>query len=120
MIPPYLALLPNLESIDLSENYITGTIPFEIRQMSQLRNLNLSWNEMVGDIGYFSNRLQFLNVSHNNFDVFGLGESEGSLVSVDASHNRIDGYLPQSIGKLHRLEFMDLSHNQVRPWCLWG
>nr|XP_011468721.1 PREDICTED: brassinosteroid LRR receptor kinase-like [Fragaria vesca subsp. vesca] len=65
----YTTILPLVNTIDLSSNMISGNIPEEMRNLSNLGCLNLSRNLLTGkipeDIGSLQ-RLQALDLSCNN------------------------------------------------------
>ncbi|MCB0198900.1 MAG: hypothetical protein KDI03_02415 [Anaerolineae bacterium] len=49
-IPPELGDLSNLENLALEENHLSGSIPPKLGQLSNLCDLNLSENELTGTI----------------------------------------------------------------------
>ncbi|XP_050285511.1 receptor-like protein EIX2 isoform X1 [Quercus robur] len=80
--------------IDLSSNNLSGSIPTEISDLSELRFLNLSRNHLMGKIP----------------------EKIGSmkeLESVDLSRNHLSGEIPPSMSNLTFLSLLDLSHNSL-------
>ena len=79
-------------NIDLSKNYLVGTIPREITMLKGLIGLNLSHNNLVGTIP---------------IEIGGLG----SLESLDLSFNQFSGSIPRSLSKLNSLGVLRLSHN---------
>lgn len=82
----------DLETLDLSDNRITGALPAEIGRLQRLRTLDVSGNAMTGvpaEIG----RLRDLEV-------------------LDLSDNRLTG-LPLELGDLTQLRVLDLSGNPV-------
>ncbi|KAJ1276006.1 hypothetical protein BS78_05G180700 [Paspalum vaginatum] len=81
--------------IDLSCNQLTGKIPDEITSLNRLLNLNLSWNQLSGNI------------------VDNLGSSIKSLESLDLSRNSLSGEIPPSLADLTYLGYLDLSYNNL-------
>ncbi|KAF5808419.1 putative non-specific serine/threonine protein kinase [Helianthus annuus] len=81
-----------LESLSLSENYITGIIPHSIGNLSFLRTLDLTDNQISGPIPYSIGQLS-------------------SLEELYIGSNRLDGILPDSLGQLSKLTYLDFSHN---------
>lgn len=80
--------------LDLSYNFLSGTIP-----------------ENYGSMGF----LQVLNLGHNNFtgqipDSFGGLKNIGVL---DLSHNHLTGPVPGSLGSLNFLNDLDVSNNNL-------
>ncbi|KAF5808415.1 putative non-specific serine/threonine protein kinase [Helianthus annuus] len=81
-----------LESLSLSENYITGIIPHSIGNLSFLRTLDLTDNQISCPIPYSIGQLS-------------------SLEELYIGSNRLDGILPDSLGQLSKLTYLDFSHN---------
>ncbi|GKC10189.1 leucine-rich repeat-containing protein, partial [Tanacetum coccineum] len=117
--------------------------PESFRAMKQLLELDLSGNEIHGQIPHWAgeigrNELRLLNLSHNfitglpQFQWYGLYElylqsnliegpfppsicNMSSLVFLDMSHNSFDGVIPQCVGNLsNSLEMMDLRNNSFQ------
>ena len=67
-VPPELARLTELTSLNLSYNRLTGAIPAELGQLTRLTSLDLSFNRFSGaiptELGSLAD-LQELNVSNN-------------------------------------------------------
>ncbi|MFA5080643.1 MAG: leucine-rich repeat domain-containing protein [Candidatus Paceibacterota bacterium] len=90
-IPVYVFDQANLENLNISHNYLSGTIPAEIRNLVNLKTLNASNNLMSGvpaEIGQLQN-LEF----------------------IDLSNNQIVG-LPYELGDLKNLKVLNLSGNK--------
>ena len=49
-IPPEIGNLTNLTWLNLRSNQLTGSIPPEIGNLTNLTWLNLSWNQLTGEI----------------------------------------------------------------------
>ncbi|KAM5586357.1 putative leucine-rich repeat receptor-like serine/threonine-protein kinase [Rosa sericea] len=106
-LPPELARLPYLQIIDLSRNYLSGTIP---RNWSSLPlvNISLVGNRLTGsipiEIGNIST-LQSLDITSNNFSGV-LPLELGNLTSIDRmllSSNNFTGKLPETFARLTTL-----------------
>jgi tRNA A-37 threonylcarbamoyl transferase component Bud32 len=70
----------DLESLDLSGNFLTGTIPITLDNLVQLSMLNLSHNRLSGTIPQnFGRNLVFVNISDNQL--------EGPLPNIPAFLN---------------------------------
>jgi Leucine-rich repeat (LRR) protein len=81
----------NVEELNISKNQLTGSIPAEIRHLSELKILNASNNLMTGvpaEIGQLE-KLEILNLSNNKLT-----------------------RLPYELGNLINLKILDLSGNE--------
>lgn len=67
-IPAEFGNLRSIEDIDLSSNQLTGTIPQELGQLQNLFSLRLEYNNLSGDVMSLMNCLSLsnLNVSYND------------------------------------------------------
>lgn len=91
-LPAYVFGLADLETLDASNNRLTGAIQAEIRQLKNLKSLDLSHNRLTGvpaEIGQLP-----------------------LLESLDLSYNRLTG-LPYELGNLKSLKRLDLTGNDV-------
>ena len=82
-----LALLPNLTSLDLSQDYRMKELPAEIGQLTNLTSLDLSYNnlsQLPASIGQLTN-----------------------LISLDLSYSKLS-QLPAEIGQLTNLTILNL------------
>ncbi|KAM5586352.1 putative leucine-rich repeat receptor-like serine/threonine-protein kinase [Rosa sericea] len=105
-LPPELARLPYLQIIDLSRNYLSGTIPREWGSLP-LVNISLAGNRLTGSIpielGNIST-LQSLDITSNYFT--GLPLELGNLTSIDKmflASNNFTGKLPETFARLTTL-----------------
>jgi hypothetical protein len=106
---PSIATLPGVESyeghiikIDLTDNNIVGTFPYEFLTLPYLEELILSENDLKGDIG--DGITQFIQ--------------KGNLVSsniryLDISYNRLSGNIGPLANALTGLEYLDASGNRL-------
>ncbi|XP_018732874.2 receptor-like protein EIX2 [Eucalyptus grandis] len=81
-------------NLDLSSNFLNGSIPEELSFLSRLHGLNLSHNHLSGDIP------------------IGIGNMR-SLESLDLSNNHLSGIIPQGISALTSLAHLNLSQNNL-------
>ncbi|KAL4346325.1 hypothetical protein GQ457_17G004530 [Hibiscus cannabinus] len=92
-----------LEVIDVSNNFISGTIP-EFTEGSSLKVLNIGSNKIAGQVpSSISNLIE--------------------LKRLDVSRNQITGTIPASLGQLVKLEWLDVSINRLTgkiPTSLMG
>jgi internalin A len=82
-LPDYVLDMTQLKELNLSSNQMTGSLPAEIRKLKNLEKLNLSNNEMSGipaEIGQLE-KLQELDLSNNLFT--GLPYEIGDLTNLE-------------------------------------
>ncbi|XP_030969730.1 receptor-like protein 1 [Quercus lobata] len=87
-------ILDIVYGLDLSSNKLTGQIPPELGQLSQILVLNLSYNQLTG----------FIPKSFSNLT---------QLESLDLSHNNLSGEIPSTLIDLHFLEVFNVAHNNL-------
>ncbi|XP_014518919.1 protein STRUBBELIG-RECEPTOR FAMILY 8 [Vigna radiata var. radiata] len=111
-----LSDLVSLRKLDLSDNKIHDTIPYQLPP--NLTSLNLARNNLSGNLPYsFSAMvsLNYLNLSNNALsmavgDVFA---NLSDLDILDLSFNNFSGDLPPSFGSLANLSSLFLQKNQL-------
>lgn len=113
-----LTLFGQLRLLDLSNNEISGSIPPEIGNLTQLNNLNLSDNSISGSIpstiGNLS-KLTNLDLSDNNLSG-SIPPEVGKLIelkNLDLGNNELTGSVPNELGKLSKLENLKISDNKL-------
>lgn len=82
-LPKYVLEMTQLVELNLSYNQLTGALPSQIRSLKNLQKLDLSYNEMSGipaEIGELT-QLRTLNLSNNNFT--GLPNELGNLSNLE-------------------------------------
>ncbi|KAH7297630.1 hypothetical protein KP509_25G004300 [Ceratopteris richardii] len=89
---PY-QLPPNLETLNLGNNHFADVLPYSISQMTKLTYLNASHNQLSGSLSDM-----FSNLTN--------------LKSMDLSFNSISGSLPQSFVDLTSLTSLFIQNNQ--------
>ena len=117
-IPPEIGNLTNLTYLNLYSNQITGEIPPEIGNLTNLTHLRLGYNQLTGsippEIGNLTN-LTYLSLSGNQLT----GEippeiwNLTNLTSLSLSGNQLTGEIPPEIGNLTNLERLYLYNNQL-------
>ncbi|KAK8461676.1 hypothetical protein SEVIR_1G080900v4 [Setaria viridis] len=123
-ISPSLGDLSNLQSLNLSCNSFTGSLPSELLTSSSIVVLDVSFNQLSrvlqpqeSNSSVTNNRpLQVLNISNNLFTgefPSAVWEKTSSLVVLNASNNQFRGLIPSSFC-ISSLSFavLDLTHNK--------
>ncbi|KAL4271336.1 hypothetical protein GQ457_13G030240 [Hibiscus cannabinus] len=87
-------ILKNMTGIDLSCNKLTGQIPPELGNLSQIHSLNLSHNNLIGVIPSSFSKLK-------------------QLESLDLSYNNLTGEIPNQLIELNSLEVFSVAHNNL-------
>ena len=113
---PDLSGLPNLESLDLGSNSLTGNIPATLGSLTKLKWLSLTTNQLSGSVpalGALVN-LEDLILSRNQLsgsipDLSSLA----SLETLDLSNNLLTGSIPATLGSLASLEQLTLWNNRL-------
>ncbi|XP_027361354.1 protein STRUBBELIG-RECEPTOR FAMILY 8 isoform X3 [Abrus precatorius] len=111
-----LSDLMSLRKLDLSDNKIHDTIPYQLPP--NLTSLNLARNNLSGNLPYSVSAmvsLNYLNLSNNALsqsigDIFA---SLSDLGTLDLSVNNFSGDLPPSVGSLSNLSSLFLQKNQL-------
>ena len=117
-IPFELSNLSNLTDLFLSNNQLSGSIPSELGDLSNLTDLNLSDNQLSdgipSELGNLS-KLIYLRLSSNNLSnsiPLALGNLS-NLTSLYLSFNNLSGSIPVEISNLDGLIYLSLSKNQL-------
>ncbi|XP_052887857.1 receptor-like protein 15 [Gossypium arboreum] len=87
-------ILEYMSEIDLSCNRLTGEIPIEIGNLSEIRSLNLSHNNLTGHIPSTFSKLK-------------------QIESLDLSHNNLIGRIPAQLTELYTLAVFNVSYNNL-------
>ncbi|XP_010530157.1 PREDICTED: probable leucine-rich repeat receptor-like protein kinase At5g63930 isoform X2 [Tarenaya hassleriana] len=86
-IPTSVSLLEKLSNMDLQGNDLNGSIPDNIGNLSSLIELQLGQNQLSGEIPIMPSSLQIsLNLSHNRF--------KGHIPELILSNNQLTGDIP--------------------------
>ncbi|CAJ1803457.1 unnamed protein product [Sphenostylis stenocarpa] len=114
-ISPEFAQMNLLDTLDLSENRLSGEIPKNISgDRSLLKYLKLSHNKLYGQIFPTLKSLEQLYLDDNSF--YGSIPSSflnSSLEHLDLSNNNLVGKLPSVVGNLSYLLTLSLSNNHL-------
>ena len=118
-IPPELGELSNLEYLWLPDNALSGEIPPELGGLSNLERLVLGGNELLSgaippELGGLSN-LEGLDLSYNELSGAIPPELGGlsNLRWLFLHENELSGAIPPELGRLSNLEPLYLSRNEL-------
>ncbi|KAK8935194.1 hypothetical protein KSP39_PZI013178 [Platanthera zijinensis] len=122
LIPKSLQNCISLETLDLGNNQLNGSIPSWLgEKLPSLRNLRLRSNQLTGQIPFqliYTSTLSLItsiDLSGNSLS----GEIPqtltdlNGLINLNLSENHLTGKIPGNIGGMHELESLDLSNNQL-------
>ncbi len=117
-IPAELGNLSNLERLYLDQNQLTGTILSQLGNLSSLRVLRLRQNQLTGAIPSELGNLSSLRVLHlSQNQLTGAIPSElgnlSSLRQLYLNRNQLTGTIPAQLGSLSNLERLYLDRNQL-------
>ena len=117
-IPAELGNLTNLEGLYLSGNQLTGEIPAELGSLPSLEVLDLRTNQLTGaipaELGYLTN-LEGLWLASNQL-TGAIPAELGDLTNVEVlrlASNQLTGEIPAELGNLTNLELLSLYRNQL-------
>ncbi len=117
-IPPELGQLSELQRLEFDGNQLSGAIPPELGHLSQLQGLWLQGNQLSGaippELGHLS-QLQRLELGDNQLGgtiPLELGQLS-QLYSLDLNSNELSGAIPANFGQLSWLRWLFLSRNQL-------
>lgn len=104
-----------ITEIVLVDNGLEGAIPAEFAKLSSMMTLDLSENELSGDIPVFHDNLRNLLLRKNSFggSIPTTITQMSNLHGIDLSTNRFSGKVPTKLGDLTELRYLLLSENQL-------
>ncbi|XP_057725570.1 receptor-like protein 35 [Arachis stenosperma] len=105
---------PNLGTLELSENKLSGKVPKWIHDLHSLDHLELSHNQLssIGQFPWY--QLVYLDLSFNLLtdDNISFLCNATSLQIINLSHNKFRGTIPQCVANLSSLYVLDLQTNK--------
>ena len=117
-IPSEMANLTNLESLVLRSNQLSGTIPPELFKLTNLVRLDLSYNRLSGTIPSEMGKITYLErlLLHAN-ELSGAIPSElgnlTNLTGLSLCCNKLTGTIPSELSNLINLIFLSLNDNRL-------
>ena len=84
----------NVTGIDLNSAWMTGTLPYDLVELTHLKRLSLSDNNLKGVVPAWLSELR-------------------NLEYLDLSLNFLSGFIPSTLSKLSRLTMLDLGDNRL-------
>ncbi len=117
-IPPEIGNLTSLEYLDLGINALSGSIPEEIGNLVNLTYLNLSSNNLTNSIPATIGNLVLLEdlyLSYNNFTGTIPPEigNMTALKGVSIRGSQLEGSIPAELGNLSNLLSINVQDNQL-------
>ncbi len=117
-IPTEMGNLTNLTELHLDYNQLTGGIPMEMGNLTNLTELHLDYNQLTGGIPVEMGNLT--NLTELHLDRNQLTETIppelgnlANLTSLDLQGNQLTGTIPGELGSLISLELLYLDGNQL-------
>jgi Leucine-rich repeat (LRR) protein len=109
---------PSLQVIDLASNNFSGNLNSQWFEKLEMMMLNYSSSHERGHRYYNRFRSEADTFYHGYFDTMYKGSYVAfdrilntSTTIIDLSNNRLEGTIPESIGRLVSLRFLNMSHN---------
>ena len=117
-IPPEIELLTNLTYLNLGYNQLIGPIPSEIGNLTNLTGLSLNDNLLTGSIpSEIGNLTNLTGLSLYDNQLTGSIPSEiwnlTNLTRLSLQDNQLTGSIPIEIGNLTNLTYLTLYNNQL-------
>ena len=117
-VPPELGNLSELKVLSILGNELGGAIPGELGRLVKLEHLSLSSKRLIGEIppelAALSN-LKWLDLGYSQLSGKippDIGKLSG-LTFLSLASNKLDGPIPPELGKLSNLEDLRLYENQL-------
>ncbi|XP_058746697.1 receptor-like protein 54 [Vicia villosa] len=114
-LPKFLGKLPSLDSLDMSNNKFTGSVPnWLLETINSFGFLNLSQNlfTSIDQSSRSSYQLGFLDLNLLQGELSASICHMSSLKFLNLAHNKLTGTIPQCLVSLWHLEVLDLQMNK--------
>jgi len=111
-------VLAPLESLDLSDNLLSGGLSSEIGFMDRLKLLNLAKNGLSGHIPVALAKidgLESLDLSNNHFEGHLPDKLPSSLMMLNVTYNNLSGTVPESLRRFPPSSFHPGNEKLVIP-----
>ena len=117
-LPAELGNLTELTRLSLGSNRITGPIPPQLGSLDKLTRLGLTNNRLTGSIPpQLGNLSNLTHLSIGNNELSGAVPRElgnlASLTKLYLSHNQLSGPIPATLGNLTNLTTLYITNNQL-------
>uniref|UniRef100_A0A5B6Z0G6 Protein kinase domain-containing protein n=1 Tax=Davidia involucrata TaxID=16924 RepID=A0A5B6Z0G6_DAVIN len=112
---PQMSRMMNLQTLALDSNFFNGSIPDWLDSLSNLTNLSLRFNRLSGKLPDLLSltSLHVLDLSDNKLDSE-LPSLPKGLVMAFLNNNSFTGEIPRQYSQLGQLQHIDLSFNSLR------
>ncbi|CAN7113956.1 unnamed protein product [Brassica rapa subsp. narinosa] len=113
-----LTFYPQMESLDLSTNSLTGELPGEIGTMEKIKVLNLANNKLSGEVPIDLNKLsglEYLDLSNNGFNGQLPDKLPSQMVRFNVSYNDLSGVVPEGLRSYPRSSFYPGNSKLILP-----
>ena len=117
-LPTELGNLTEMWVLDLADNNLTGSIPLSMASLTKLADLNLGANQLSGSIPAFLGDLEELRevrLSRNKFTgTIPVALTRlTKLVALWIENNKLTGTLPTELGSMSRLLALNVAGNEL-------
>ncbi|KAK7387638.1 hypothetical protein VNO78_22425 [Psophocarpus tetragonolobus] len=117
-IPSTLGLVQSLEVVSLDGNLLSGHVPLNISNLTNLNELYLSNNKLSGSLPNLQgmNLLIYLDMSNNSFvesDFPGWISTLDNLSTLKMENTGLQGQIPDSLFNLSKLKNVILKDNRI-------